>query len=77
MTRGIVLVREQQELRDAAKLYEAARRLPGVADAFPTLGRFDGIVLVRVRSLRAFNALCHHLERLPGVAGIEALVAED
>lgn len=77
MTRGVVLVREHQVLRGAVQLYQAAVRVPGVKEAYPTLGRFDGVVYVEARDLHAFNAVCHHLERLEGVAGIEALVAED
>ena len=71
-----MLLREHQALERAPQLYAAARQVPGVTDAYATIGSHDGVVFLEARTLRDLNGALHHLQRLPGVERVETLVEE-
>lgn len=74
--RAVALVREHQALAESTKLYETARGIPGVVEAYPTLGSHDGVVFVEASSLRDLRGVLHHLEGLSGVDGLETMIEE-
>ncbi|MGQ0536547.1 MAG: Lrp/AsnC ligand binding domain-containing protein [Methanobacteriota archaeon] len=76
MIRAVSLIREHQALVAAKRLYSEARKIPGVVEAYPSLGRLDGVVFVEAKSLRDLNAILHHLQQLSGVESLETLVEE-
>lgn len=76
MIRAVVLVDENQALHGAQALYNEARHIPGVVEAYPALGRHDGVVFLEVRSMRNLRGAVHHLEGLAGVKGIETLIED-
>lgn len=76
MIRAVALVRESQALVGARSLYSTARAIPGVVDAYPSLGGHDGVVFVEARNLRDLKGVLHHVEGLPGVREMETLVED-
>lgn len=68
---------ENQALHGAKSLYREARNIPGVVEAYPALGRHDGIVFLEVGSMRDLKGAIHHIEGLSGVKTIETLIGDE
>lgn len=62
---------EHQRLSRSGKLYRQARKIRGVVDAFPSLGRFDGVVFLEAPSVDELNSAVVRVSRLPGVFATE------
>lgn len=77
MIRAVVLVDENQALHGAKSLYREAQHIPGVVEAYPALGRHDGIVFIQVGSMRDLRGAIHHVEGLSGVRAIETLIEDE
>lgn len=77
MIRAAALVREHQALTKSLDLYESASSIPGVVDAYPTLGSHDGVVFVKAQTLRDLRGVLHHVEGLAGVDDLETLIEGD
>lgn len=52
---------------------EQARKVPGVKNAFLTLGRFDGVVYIEGSDYRACSTAAAQINKLPGVKSTETL----
>lgn len=65
--KAALFITEHQRLARAGKLYRQARKIPGVVDAFPCLGRYDGVVFIEARDSDALNDVVVRVSRLPGV----------
>ncbi len=76
MIRAVILVDENQALHGAKSLYQEAQHIPGVVEAYPALGRHDGIVFLEVRTMRDLRGAVHHVEGLSGVRAIETLIED-
>lgn len=74
MIRAVALVREHQALAKSVGLYELAEGIPGVVEAYPSLGSQDGVVFVQADSMRDLRGILHHLEELDGVDDLETLI---
>lgn len=74
MIRAVALVREHQALSQSVQLYNVARDVPGVVEAYPSLGSQDGVIFLQVDSLRDLRGALHHLESLDGVDDLETLI---
>lgn len=77
MIRAVALVREHQELSRSVDLYGTAQEVPGVIEAYPSLGSQDGIVFLTANSLRDLRGMIHHLESLDGVDGLQTLIEDE
>lgn len=77
MIRAVVLVDESQALTGAKSLYREAQNIPGVVEAYPALGRHDGIIFLEVTSMRDLKGALHHVEGLSGVDAIETLIGDE
>lgn len=69
--RAVLLVTEHQRLESSARLYAAARKLPGVVHAFPCLGRFDGVVFLEAQDADGLNEAVVRASKIPGVWATE------
>jgi uncharacterized protein with GYD domain len=65
--RAVLFIKEQQTLEAAGKLYRKARRIRGVLEAYPCLGRYDGVVFLEAPDADALNGVVVAVSRLPGV----------
>lgn len=65
--RAVLFVTERQALVEAGKLYRKARKVRGVVDAYPTLGRYDGVVFLEAPNADALNSVVVAVSRLDGV----------
>lgn len=65
--KAVLFLKEHQTLSRAGKLYRHARALPGVVDAYPCLGRFDGLVFLEADDADALNDMVVRVSKLPGV----------
>lgn len=77
MIQAAALVREHQSLAKSLDLYETAETIPGVVEAYPTLGSHDGVIFVRAETLRDLRGVLHHVESLAGVDDLETLVEDE
>lgn len=72
-----VMVRSERQgkgLAPTAKLFEQARKIKGVTDAFPTLGRFDGAVFIEGRTYEETANAALKVQTLNGVRSTETLL---
>lgn len=74
--RAVLFVTEHQRLGHSGKLYRKARKIRGVVDAYPCLGRFDGVVFVEAPSTDALNSVVVAVSRIPGVHSTDLHVEE-
>lgn len=65
--RAALFVTEHQRLSRSGRLYREARKVRGVVDAYPTIGRFDGVVFLDAPDADALNDAVVRVSRLPGV----------
>lgn len=77
MIRAVALVREHQALAKSLSLYETAADIPGVVDAYPTLGSHDGVVFVEAKTMRDLKGVLHHLEALGGVDDMRTMIEDE
>ncbi len=69
--RAALFITEHQRLSHAGRLYRQARKIAGVIDAFPTLGRYDGVAFLEAPSLDGINDAVVRISRLVGVHSTE------
>jgi len=74
--RGVLFVTERQRLGHAGRLYRKARKIRGVVDAYPCLGRYDGLVFIEAPDADHLNAVVVAVSRLPGVFSTDLHVEE-
>lgn len=65
--RAVLFITEHQRLARAGRLYREARRVRGVVDAFPSLGRYDGVVFLEAPDSERLNDVVVRVSRLAGV----------
>lgn len=65
--RAVLFITEHQRLARSSRLYRSVRKAPQVVDAFPSLGRFDGVVFLETTSADALNDAVVRVSRMPGV----------
>jgi len=75
VVRATVLFRE--ELRPGQgyndRPLEQAKRVPGVKDAFLTIGRFDGAVLIEGRDYHECSVAALKINQIPGIRATETM----
>ena len=74
--RGLVLVRQEEEgkgLGYAKAFHESVRKVPGVIDSYPVLGRFDDAVFLEGKDYNALLDLSGRIAAIPGVKSTETL----
>lgn len=74
--RGVVLVKQTKEGRGLGyveKFHDAARRIPGVVDSYPVLGRFDDVVWLETKDYESLLGAKRRLGAIPGVKSTETL----
>lgn len=69
--RAVLFITEHQRLARSGRLYRQTRKLQGVVDAFPSLGRFDGVVFLEAPGIDELNDAVVRVSRLPGVWGTD------
>lgn len=65
--RAVLFITERQELGRAGKLYRNAKKVRGVVEAYPCLGRYDGVVFLEAPDEDALNDTVVQVSRLAGV----------
>jgi DNA-binding Lrp family transcriptional regulator len=58
-----------------AQVAREAQRIPGVSEAYATLGPYDVVVVVRAEATRDIPALAERLRRIHGVVQVVSCVA--
>jgi len=74
--RGVVLVKQTKEGRGLGYVkdfHNAARRIPGVVDSYPVLGRFDDVVWLEAKDYEGLLEAKRRLGAIPGVKSTETL----
>ncbi len=74
--RGVVLVKQEKQgegLAYTRAFHEAARKLAGVVEAYPVLGRFDDVVFLEVKDYSALLEVSRRVALIPGVKSTETL----
>jgi DNA-binding Lrp family transcriptional regulator len=69
MVRAIILVKSPKKLI-AAKL----RKLPTVANSFPTSGQFDAVAIIDVKQLVEIKEITNQIQKISGVERTETMV---
>ena len=69
MVRAIILVKSPKKLI-AAKL----RKLPTVANSFPTSGQFDAVAIIDVKQLGEIKEITNQIQKINGVERTETMV---
>ena len=69
MVRAIILVKSPKKLI-AAKL----RKLPTVANSFPTSGQFDAVAIIDVKQLGEIKEIINQIQKISGVERTETMV---
>ncbi len=74
--RGAVLVKQEKGgkgLGYTRPFHEAARKIAGVAEAYPVLGRFDDVVFLETRDYNGLLEASRRIGLVPGVKSTETL----
>jgi DNA-binding Lrp family transcriptional regulator len=74
--RAVLFITEHQRLGHAGRLYRKARKVRGVVEAYPCLGRYDGVVFVEAPDADSLNTAVVAVSRLPGVHSTDLHVEE-
>lgn len=76
MMRAAVLVKQEKQgkgLAYAKPFQDAARKIQGVVDAYPVLGRFDDVVFLEGKTYEAILELSSRIGAIQGVKATETL----
>lgn len=65
--KAALFLTEHQRLSRSSRVYKQARKIRHVLDAYPTLGRYDGVVFIEGPDADAVNDAVVRVSRLPGV----------
>ncbi len=74
--RGIVLVKQDKQgkgLGYTRPFHEAARKIAGVLEAYPVLGRFDDVVFLEAKDYNGLLEASRRIGLIPGVKSTETL----
>ncbi len=74
--RGVVLVKQEKQGKGFAytrAFHETARKIAGVVEAYPVLGRFDDVVFLEVKDYNELLESSRRIGLLPGVKSTETL----
>ncbi len=74
--RAAVLVRQEKQGKGLAYVepfHKAVRKIPGVVDSYPVLGRFDDVVFLEAKDYDALLDVSHRVANVPGVKSAETL----
>ncbi len=74
--RGLVLVKQEKGGKGLAytrPFHEAARKVAGVVEAYPVLGRFDDVVFVETKDYNGLLEASRRVGAIPGVKSTETL----
>lgn len=74
--RAAVLVKQEKQgkgLAYAKAFHDAARKIRGVLDAYPVLGRFDDVVFLESEDYETILDLSGRIAAIPGVKSTETL----
>lgn len=69
MVRAIILVKSPKKLI-AARL----RKIPSVADSFPTSGQFDAVAIIIVDELIQIKQIATQIQKITGVERTETMI---
>ncbi len=74
--RGVVLVKQEKQgkgLGYTRPFHEAARKIAGVVEAYPILGRFDDVIFLETRDYDGLLEASRQIGLVPGVKSTETL----
>ena len=74
--RALVLVKQEKQgkgLAYARPFHQAVRKIPGVAEAYAVLGRFDDVVFLEAKDYNEILDVSHRVAAVPGVKSTETL----
>ncbi len=74
--RGVVLVKQEKAGKGLAytrPFHEAARKVSGVVEAYPVLGRFDDVVFLETKDYGGLLEASRQIGLIPGVKSTETL----
>ncbi len=74
--RGVVLVKQEKQGKGLAytrPFHEAARKVAGVVEAYPILGRFDDVVFLEAKDYDGLLEASRRIGLIPGVKSTETL----
>ncbi len=74
--RGVVLVKQEKAgkgLGYTRPFHEAARKIAGVVEAYPILGRFDDVIFLETRDYDGLLEASRQIGLVPGVKSTETL----